>query len=299
MDRIAASAMNATRRPKLPTPSTVRSSARRSGAAASSPTSLASSWCVAAWHDRRRTRIARSARMVAAEVGRIHPGHRREARQLGAAGMGPIAENARVASLDSMGRRVGVDPPPGAGGFVAPWHREVSGRAHYSAAAQTWLTTSARQSVVPLDDGTAAQLATSFCVRRLMGPQLARGLVLRAEVGVTSAPNTTTAMPRAMGDFLLGTALRYPEKKPIRDCDSSDFVFDSLCIPAVGGCTIRVYAVQNRVADGRTTVGGNAASGGKTPWPEAALVCSPTLNCVGKAGEAQDNVINAHLGYHG
>ena len=29
-----------------------------------------------------------------------------------------------------------------------------------------------------------------------MGPQLARGLGLRAEVGVTSAPNTTTAMPR-------------------------------------------------------------------------------------------------------
>ena len=73
-----------------------------------------------------------------------------------------------------------------------------------------------------------------------MGPQLARGLGLRAEVGVTSAPNTTTAMPRAIGDFLLGAALRYLEKKPIRDCDFSDFVFDFLRIPAVGGCTIRV-----------------------------------------------------------
>jgi hypothetical protein len=74
-----------------------------------------------------------------------------------------------------------------------------------------------------------------------MGPQRARNVVLRAEVGVTSAPNTTTAMLRAIGNFLQGAALRYLEKKPIRDCDFSDFVVDSLCIPAIGGCTIRVW----------------------------------------------------------
>ncbi len=82
----------------------------------------------------------------------------------------------------------------------------------------------------------------------------------RAKVGVTSAPNTTTALPRAIGDFLPGAALRYLEKKPFRDCDFSDFVFDFLRIPAAGGFTIRV---------------------------------------LGKAGEAQDNVINAHLRYPG
>jgi hypothetical protein len=57
---------------------------------------------------------------------------------------------------------------------------------------------------------------------------------------VTFAPNTTTALPRAIGDFLLGAALRYLDKKPIRDCDFSDFDFDFLRIPALGGRTIRV-----------------------------------------------------------
>jgi hypothetical protein len=39
--------------------------------------------------------------------------------------------------------------------------------------------------------------------------------VARFGVGVTFVPNTTTALPRAIGDFLLGAALRYLEKKPI------------------------------------------------------------------------------------
>jgi hypothetical protein len=93
-----------------------------------------------------------------------------------------------------------------------------------------------------------------------MGPQLARGLGLRAEVGVTSAPNTTTAMPQAIGDFLLGAALGYLEKKPIRDCEFSDFRFR---FPS--------HTSSRRVYD----------------------------SCLGKAGEAQDNVINSHLGYPG
>ena len=45
----------------------------------------------------------RSARMVAAAAGRSHPSHRREACQLGAPGVGPIAEDARATSLDSLG----------------------------------------------------------------------------------------------------------------------------------------------------------------------------------------------------
>ena len=49
-------ATRATPRPRSPTPSTGRDSARRRGGADSSPTSSASSWCVAAWRDRRRTR---------------------------------------------------------------------------------------------------------------------------------------------------------------------------------------------------------------------------------------------------
>ena len=65
---------------------------------------------------------------------------RREARRLGAPGVGPLPEDARAASLDSLGRQAGVDATPQAGGLVSSWHREVSGRTHYSEAARTWLT---------------------------------------------------------------------------------------------------------------------------------------------------------------
>jgi hypothetical protein len=133
-------ATKVTPRPRSPTPSTGRGSARRRGVGVRSrpgPSAHGASRPGAIGSAHRATR---SARMVATEAGRSHPDHRGEARQLGTPRVGPIAEDARAASLDSLGRRVGVDTTSEAGGLVASWRRKVSGRAHHSDAARTRLT---------------------------------------------------------------------------------------------------------------------------------------------------------------
>ena len=75
-------------------------------------------------------RPTRAARVVVAEAGRGDPRVRRQARRLGAPGMGPLPQDARATPVGPLGRQAGGEATPQAGGPVSPWRRFLSNRSH-------------------------------------------------------------------------------------------------------------------------------------------------------------------------